>query len=214
MTTPTTNQRLEDLKKEQDKRDREGLKVYRPSPQQIAFHLSSAKERIVRGGKRSGKSVCAAMEFASQVTGIPLIGADGKPIPLKQEPPTPDGPRQYWTIGWDTKHAGTLYRLLFTKGMGGTFRVIKDQVTGQWRTWNRSDPADRARYKQSCLSEPLIPERLIVPDSWDWAAKSGHEWNSVRLKTGAHLFYFPSSARSPKQGVSVNVRMGFHKMCR
>jgi hypothetical protein len=153
----------------------------------------------------SGKSVSVASEFTSRITGIPIIGIDGKPIPNNWPVPSPDYPRIFWLIGWDTAHLGqTLHKLLFQPGMGGQFRCIRDEQTGEWRTWNRADPVDMKRLKESKLTEPLIPERLIVKDSWEWEIARGNVFKSVRLKNGAVLYAYPSSSRNPKQGDAVS----------
>jgi hypothetical protein len=198
-------QKLSAIKAELSRREREILRVYRPSPQQEPIHRSSASEVIVRGGKRAGKSVSTSAEFASRVTGEPIYAPDGTIIYPKYPVATPDYPRLYWIIGWDTKHIGqTIHKLLFQRGQGGTFRVIRDEVTGLWRTFNRADPKDVARVKESELAEPLIPERLIEPDSWEWEDKKANHFNRVVLKNGATIFAYPSSARNPKQGDAVS----------
>jgi hypothetical protein len=198
-------QKLSAIKAELARREREVLRVYRPSVQQSPMHQSSASEVIVRGGKRAGKSVCVSAEFASRVTGEPILSPDGSVILPKYPVASPDYPRIYWIIGWDTKHIGqTIHRLLFQRGQGGTFRVIQDEATGQWRTFNRADAKDRARIKESELAEPLIPERLIEPDSWEWEDKKANHFNRVRLRNGATIFAYPSSARNPKQGDAVS----------
>jgi hypothetical protein len=206
-----SQQRISEIKAELSRREREFLRVYRPSPQQLPIHHSAANEILGRGGKRSGKSVCVSAEFASRVTGEPIIAPDGTPIPSRYPQASPGYPRIYWIIGWDTKHIGqTIYRLLFAKGQGGTFRVIQDEITGQWRTFNRADPKDADRVKESELAEPLIPERLLdsptgnPEDAFDWEDKKARQFNSVRLKNGATIFAYPSSARNPKQGDAVS----------
>ena len=175
---------------------------------QLPFHQDEAPELVLRGGKRSGKSVAAICEFASRVLGIPIIGPDGNPLPLRYPSPTPDSPRQYWIIGWDTTHAGTIHRLLFQPGMGGTMRCIPDEETGEWRLWNRSNPRDVERQSESSLTEPVIPARFLKdgdPEAaFSWSEKKTCEFHSFQLENGALVFYWPSSARSPKQGEAVS----------
>jgi len=192
---------LQALEKEQDRRDREALRCYRPA-KQMAFHMSQAPERLISGGKRSGKTTGAAAEFASCVTGIPIMGAHGKPIPRKWPLSSRSDPLLYWVIGWDIDHIGqTIYHKLFSPGL---FRVIKDKATGRWRTYNPASPDDAARYEESLPSEPLIPERLIAPNSWAWENKAANNFSSVKLKNGATICAYPSSAKHPKQGDSVS----------
>lgn len=193
---------------EEDRRQREALRVYRPQMYQEAFHRSLAHERVAIGGKRSGKSTAAACEFASQVLGIPIIGADGNPLPMKYPVADPKHPKTYWVIGWDIKHIGqTIYRLLFEPGMRGVFNVIRDQKTQMWRTFNGTDPLDLAREAESIVAEPLIPERLIdggFEHGISWENKKANVFESVTLKNGATIYAFPSSARNPKQGEAVS----------
>lgn len=202
------NERFLEFQEELSRRDRELLRCYRATPQALPVHRSKASELIVRGGKRAGKSVCVSTEFASRVTGIPIIGADGNPIPSRWPSATPDYPRIYWIIGWDTKHIGqTVFRLLFLPGQGGTYRVIKDEVTGQWRGYNRANPLDAKRVKESRLSEPLIPPRMLeggFDEAFTWEEKKGNQFSSVRLTNGATIYAFPSSSRNPKQGDAVS----------
>jgi hypothetical protein len=49
---------------EEDSRAKEALRVYRPTDKQLPFHLSAAPEKILRGGKRAGKTMAVAAEFA------------------------------------------------------------------------------------------------------------------------------------------------------
>ena len=203
-----TERRLMELAEERSRRERGMLQVYRPGEQQEPIHRSKASEIIVRGGKRAGKSVAASAEFASRVTGIPIIGRDGQPIKSPWGKPAKGYPRIFWIIGWDTKHIGqTIYRLLFAPGQGGSYRVIEDKETGLWRAYNRADPEDRKRVRQSKLSEPLIPLRMLdggFENAFTWEEKKGNQFSSVRLTNGATIFAYPSSARNPKQGDAVS----------
>ena len=201
-------QRIAEFKAELDKRNRSLARVYRPSEHQEKVHRSGASELIVRGGKRAGKSVAVSREFVARVTGQRVTLPDGTELPLNHPEPTPDYPRIYWIIGWDTKHIGqTIYRLLFEPGQGGSFRVIEDAATGEWRAWNRANKEDRDRVKESKLAEPLIPARMLdgnFDTAFDWEDKKAKQFNSVRLKNGATIFAYPSSARNPKQGDAVS----------
>lgn len=198
---------------EELRRKKEPLKVYRPSAQQLRVHSSAAHELIVRGGKRSGKSVSVATEFVSRILGEPVIGPDGQPIPPRFPKPTVENPGLYWIIGWDWTHIGqTIHRLLFQRGMGkgGNFRVIRDKKTGLWRTYDPANPADAARYQDSELAGPLIPERYAKPGSkqWHWKHETAKQFHLVELQEGGRTFAticaYPSSGENPKQGDAVN----------
>jgi hypothetical protein len=199
----TRNQRFAELAQEADKRAREALVCYRPFGNQDACHRSKAFEKIIIGGKRAGKSVVAAHEFGALVTGMPIIGVDGIPIPRLHPVSTKTDPLIYWMIGWDLKHIGqTLHKLLFQPGMGGTLRVIQDLEGGPYRIWNRASPEDQARKAQSKLAEPIIPERMIERFVWD--SNSSNLFEFVELTNGAKIYAYPSSARNPKQGDAVS----------
>lgn len=184
-------------------REREALRVYRPiTAAQMRVHEMNARECLVRGGKRSGKSTSCAAEVSSRILGIPVIGPNGEPYPVKYKVSTPEDTRTYWFIGWDIKHIGqTIYRLFFEPGL---FRVIKDEETGAWRTYNPALEEDACRYEASFPAEPMIPSRLIDEDSWVWVDRAANVFESVRLKNGAKLFAFPSSAKAPKMGDPVD----------
>lgn len=187
---------------EEDRRAKEALRVYRPSAQQLPFHLSLAHQLILRGGKRSGKSLAVVAEFASRVTGRSIYGPHGEPIALKYQVSTPRDQRLYWCIGWDVDHIGqTIYRYLFEPGI---VRVIRDRATRQWRVYNPADPFDAEHYDESVASEPMIPERLIDMNSWFWESKAAHNFASVRLKNGATICAYPSSSKHAKQGDAVD----------
>lgn len=185
-----------------DKASREALVVYRPSVWQLPVHECRSQEVIVYGGKQAGKSVCASIEFASRVLGIPIIGPDG-PIPLKFPVSTQNDPRTYWIIGLDVTHIGkTIYRLLFSMGMKNSLRVIKDIETGEWRMFNPANLLDEKRRPASVLCEPVIPARFI--EHWAWESEAKHEFRTVTLKNGATIYAFPSSGRSPGMGDAVD----------
>ncbi len=197
--------RLLELQLEQDRRDREGVRVYRPYGDQCKVHSTNAKELVVRGGKRSGKSVSVSVEVASRITGIPIYDEHGVEFKRNWQTASPDYPRTYWFIGYDLNHIGqTIHRLMFQAGMGGQFRCIKDEETGKWRSWNRANPLDVKRRSLSKLTEPLIPPRMIVEDSWQWEDKRGYHFKSLTLHNGARIFAFPSTGIQPKMGDSVS----------
>jgi hypothetical protein len=186
---------------EQRRRQKEALRVFRPLATQDPFILSRAPENIIRGGKRSGKSVTAATVFASAVTGIPIIGRDEQPMPRHFNEPS--SRFLAWVIGWDQRHLGqTIHRLLFEPGL---FYVIWDEKLQRYRTWNPADPVDQSLKDKREMAEPLIPERLIDMDSWSWENKAEKVFSRVNLKNGVTIAAFPSTARQAKQGDAVDV---------
>ncbi len=194
--------RIQEIDREELLRAQEAAVIYRPMPQQIPIHTSTAHELIIRGGKRSGKSTSAALEFARRVSGQPICCIDGQPLHNPWPQSTKSDPAIYWIIGWDQKHIGqTIHRLLFQPGL---FRIIKDEITGQWRAWNKADPADAARKKESVPVGPAIPPRLIVPGSWSWENLAEKQFTGLELINGARIYAFWSSAVNPKMGDPVD----------
>lgn len=195
--------RLDKLDRLHQALEQEALRVYRPMPQQLEVHTSgTAFDLLVRGGKRSGKSTSAAIEFARRVTGEPIYGPDGQPLDMPWRVPTKQRPGIYWIIGWDQRHIGeTIHRLLFEPGL---FDIIQDEVTGRWRPFNENHPADveRQHLRQPC--GPVIPSRLIEEGSFSWENKAEKQFKGVRLTSGAKIFAYWSSALAPKQGDPVD----------
>jgi hypothetical protein len=203
----STGSILDRLTRRVEEAEREALKLYRPlNEKAMRVHTSRAHELIVSGGKRAGKSTCVAAEVASRFCGIPVMGIDGQPIPLRWPASTEDDPHTYWIIGINTEHIGkTVHRLLFQKGQGGKLRAIRDLQTGQWRIYNKANPEDAARHKETVRTSGMIPERMIPsPKSWAWKRARSHEFLSVRLTNGSVIYAFPSSARNPAMGDAVD----------
>jgi len=193
--------RLTDLVGETRHRKMEALRCYRPIGKQLLFHTSRAKERIVRGGKRSGKTVAASAELASAVTGVPIIGPDGKPLPRKY----PKANMLVWVIGWDLAHIGqTLHRVLFQSDY---FRVLPGE-DGNWFALNRANSAHMARFDESQPAGPMIPERMIKSGSWGWENRAENIFKSVVVNSPwgeTKICAFPSTAIQAKQGDAVDL---------
>lgn len=184
---------------EKHRRRMDALRMYRPMPNQVAFHASMASERVVRGGNRSGKSTCAFAEVASAVTGIPICDSLGNPLPFKYPK---NRPLTVWVIGYDQKHIGaTIYRMLFR---AGAFKIIQDQVTKIWRAWNPLDPQDAAREAETRPAPPLIPARFYNIDDWAWENKGERVFSVARMKNGTEIHAF-SSKGEPKMGDPVDL---------
>ena len=188
--------RWAELTAETRRRSGESLRLYRPRDVQLPFHLTSASEKVARGGVRSGKTTCAAAEVASAATGIPLTGRDGKPIPYLY--PT-QRPVLIWIIGYDEKHIGRIYKKLFKPGL---FKLIKDRQTRRLRTWRPWEADDLSREDETTPAPPLIPARFI--QEWAWENKAERVFTVCRLKNGTELHAFPSGA-APGQGDPVDL---------
>lgn len=194
LTVPNSNQnatRLKELRAEQFRREEETLRLFRALPHALGFHLSTAPERVLRGGNQSSKTTSAAFEIASAATGIPLNGPDGKPMPFQY----PNRPLLIWITGYDLNHIGsTIHHKLFEPG---AIDVIRDSETGRLRAYRPWDPDDLARESEIEPAAPLIPPRMIDPKGWAWENKGERAFSVCRLKNGTEIRAFPSGGHCP-----------------
>ncbi len=166
----------------------EALALYEPLPVQDAFHRSRARQRLLRGSNRSGKTLSAAVELARAV---------GGKDPYQKYPLT-DG--RAYVVGLDLMHVSQVfYRKLFRPG---AFKMIRDLGTGRWRAYRPWQPDDLARKPEATLAPPLIPPRLVQSVAWE--EKSKGIPRMVRLKTGWEITFFSSQAKPP-QGMDLDL---------
>ena len=182
------------------RRKREALEVYRCFPEVESWHRSKARERVLRGGKRSGKTVAACMEVASAATGVPLKGPNGEKLPLQF--PT-NRPLLIWVIGFDEAHVGqTLHSALFEPGL---LSLVVDKKTGLYRPfdWRR----DAGREGEIVPSEPAIPERYIKEgrEGFAWDSRARRIFDTCRLVNGNVIRAYPSTSPQAKQGDAVDL---------
>ena len=184
-----TARRIARVAKELQDRKTDALRMFRPMEQQVPFFISCAQERVLRGGNRSGKTMCAAIEFASAVTGIPVCDVFGNVMPFKWPR---NKPLNTWVIGYDQNHIGkTMYRYLF---MPGAFSIIRDEASGEWRAFNPI--TDEHRRSECRQAPPLIPSRLIDPKGWAWEDKANRVFSVCRLKNGTEIRAFSSKGHA------------------
>lgn len=161
-------------------RKMQALRLYEPLPIQREFHDCNAKVRILRGSNRAGKTIVAAVETARIVLG--------------QHPGFPKKDGRCYIVGKDEKHLGeVIYRKLFRPG---AFKMIRDEVTGEWRAFRPWLPADAARKNQARPALPLIPQREVASVSWNKKVSSIPE--KVVLRNGWELDFFSSLAKPPR----------------
>lgn len=189
--------------------DMDGLRLFRPTEEQEEalkrMTLGHVYEILIVAGNRAGKSVLAAIFFASFLRDIPIKCWSGEEIHCRPER-LRGQTINAWLIGDHLKHIGqTLYRLIFDpKPAKGLFRIIKDKTTGAWRAWEPVRfEGDRERKNEAKWAPPVIP-----PSDFDgepsWAHKGDHEFRVIRLKNGATIHAFASSAEV-KQGDPVDL---------
>jgi len=185
-------QRLRSLVAERIMRRREALKVWVPMPMQRGFENSNAKERILYGSNRSGKTTCAAAEFARMVLGRHRL--TGTKIPEK------DGIA--CVVGYDYSHIGrVIYRKLFKKG---AFRVVRDKETGEYRPYEPDGRDSEVTLNQTEPAPALIPKRFIAPNGINWKFKKSNVPASIKLTNGWEIRFF-SSEGEPPQGDAVHL---------
>ena len=161
------------------------MRLYRPTPQQDEMHACRASEVLVIGGNRSGKSLSTFVEDARAATGQDPYG----------KYPERDG--IVCIVGANWKHIGLVaYPLLFK---AGAFKIIRDEVTNEWRAYNPI--TDAHRKSETKPAPPLIPPRLVKHTSW--VLKSAGYCNSVELHNGWQVLFF-SSEGDPPQGFQTN----------
>ena len=184
--TQFQHDQLKELQSEIKDRQLEALKLYRPNPNQEAIHACPASEVLVIGGNRSGKSLCTFVEDARAVTGQDPHGKYPKENGILV------------IVGKDWKHIGlTVVPYLFR---AGAFRIIRDEVTGDWRAY---DPAkDEPRRNETKPAPPLIPPRYIKKCSW--VLKSANYMQSCTLHNGWEIHFF-SSEGEPVQGFQADL---------
>lgn len=189
---PSQVQRLRELAAERIRRRREALKVWVPMPMQRGFEMSDAKERVLYGSNRSGKTTCAAVEFARMVLGVHRLS--GKRLPLN------DGIA--CVVGYDYSHIGrVIYRKLFKKG---AFRVVRDKQTGEYRPYEPDGRDSDIPLRDTEPSPPLIPKRFIAPNGVNWLKKKSSVPASIKLTNGWEIRFF-SSEGEPPQGDACHV---------
>ncbi len=197
--------RIQEMSQELAEREKHPLLVYRPQPQQLAFHESGCPENILRGGKRAGKTLAVVCELGSRILGIPITRPDGTQIPLRYPHSTQKSPKLYWCIAFNIDHIGqTVYHRLFSPGLGCNFYIIRDLQTNKWRAFEPDNPDDKSRESQRELCPPMFGDAHIVPNSWHMDSRAGNVFKAVKLTNGATICAYPSTGDHPKQGDAVD----------
>ncbi len=140
------------LLEEDDRRRCEALKLYSPLPSQHAFHTSRARQRILRGSNRAGKTLGSMVELAWAATGQ---------HPQAGKYPERDG--RAIVVAKDLEKIGeVIWRQL---GRAGSFKIVFDPVLDRWRTYNPITDIPRGLVPKP--APPLIPPRFIKDIAWE-----------------------------------------------
>jgi hypothetical protein len=174
--TVATAARLQQLMQIVAKRRCEATTLYEALDHIEPFHASTSPERIVFGSNRAGKTLATMMEVARAVTGRD---------PHDKYPKT-NG--RCYIVGYKEKELGeVIWPKLFR---AGAFRIIADQVTGDFRPVIPDSPYDKAHRDLWKMAPPLIPPRFIASESWKSLAKNVPD--KIVLKNGWELSFFTS----------------------
>jgi hypothetical protein len=171
-------------------RQMEAIRLFVPLSEQERFFASDAGERIALGGNRGGKTTVTCVEIARAVTG---------------QDPHDKYPRENGSailVGKDLTHCSKVfYKKLFKPG---AFKIIRDEETGRWRTYNPNSESDSARASEARLAPPLIPRRMYDERKIAWENKKDEIPKTIKLKNGWTLHFF-SSLGAPPQGWNVDL---------
>jgi hypothetical protein len=181
------HRQLMELQSEAANRKYEFLKMYRPTDLQQKFHECMARERLVIGGNRSGKSMSTFVEDARAATGQDPFG----------KYPAENG--TIVIVGKDWKHIGlVVYEMLFK--CSKTVKVIRDLQTNEWRIFDWKKDADRRA--EAKPAPPMIPPRMIKSKAW--LMKKQQYIQRCELINGWTIHFF-SSEGDPPQGFAADL---------
>ena len=184
------------------------IRLFRPTIAQEQFFRASMADQLleiaVNGRNRGGKTVAVGIWFTSVVLDEPVVMRNGEKLHMR--------PRRWageamlcWVVGYDWRHIGeTMYRVLF---MPGLFRIIQDLKTGQWRSYDPTNPDDKERKRESRPAPPLIRMSEIVggEDGISWENKKDRQISSLQLvKDGTRVVFYASTGEVA-QGNPVHV---------
>lgn len=188
--TARENEEFKGVLAEIIRRKSEALRLFKPMPEQERFFACHSGERIPLGGNRGGKTTVSCVEIARAVTGQDPYGK----YPLKDA--------KCILVGKDLTHCSKVfYQKLFKPG---AFKVIRDEVTGEWRSYNPNDPDDSARSHEARKAPPLIPARFYDIKKIAWENKKDEIPKTIPFKNGWTMHFF-SSLGSPPQGWNVSL---------
>ena len=186
----------------------DGLALFRPvsprlpgihpdTPDQEAFFLDqNAKEILVRGAKRGGKTMCAAARFAAIARDMPIRFHDGTEHHIRL-PHQRGRHLTMWVIGLNLDHIGkTIHRVLFEPRL---FKIIRDEFSGWWRAYQPWSKGDNERSAECKFAPPLIPEHCLNPDGKGWYSRAEKQftkmevWNPDTKELTATIYAFAGS---------------------
>ena len=170
--TEQQKREMRQLYAERSRRRLEALRLYEPLPFQERFHACHSKEVLIQAGNQVGKSLCAFVEDARAATGQDPHGKYPKENGVMV------------CLGMDEGHIGrVIHKYLFR---AGSFKIIRDAATGEWRCWKQWVKDDWARKDEAKPAPPLIPPRMIK--NFAWKKRAQHVFEVCELKNGWTIY--------------------------
>jgi hypothetical protein len=206
VSLPNISRHEVELLVEQTRRRIFSLDIFRPQPHQDCVFKSQAQSLVVKGGNRGGKTLCASVLFSAIATDSYITLSTGERIRARR-PHEIGRPLQMWIMAYDHESVGrVIHAKLFRKG---AFKVIRDEVTGDWRSF--SYVTDEHRMDEARDADPLIPARYIRPGSWVWEQKAAKIFSKVDIihpvtkEVLAEIHAFTSKSENPPQGSAASI---------
>lgn len=175
------------LVSERVRRGREPTKLYEPFGPAIDFHKSQAKQRILYGSNRSGKTTGAMLDLAW--------------VAMNRHPyrKCPKG-GLLLAVGKDENHIANVMwkKLAFANP---EYRMIKDDETGHYRSYRPW--TDAHRKDESEPMPPMLPSRVIKRVVWRDAGVGAPQ--KVILNTDWEILFFTAGGSAkPPQGLTAD----------
>lgn len=159
--------------------------MYVPQPSQLAFHKSTAPERLAVGSNRGMKTACCAMEVAWAAQGChPYL-------------PYPKHNMRIFVVGTNLIKIGEVVARYLLNA--GEFTMVKEH-DGVYRPWVPAKHGYERSQRIGCL--PLIDPRNIAAISWE--KKGLNVPKKITLVNGTEIVFF-SGEGEPPNGVSVDL---------
>lgn len=177
------------------------IAMFRPTEQQEPFFRRIAEDGVLEvllgGGNRSGKTTCVAVAVAAAALNQPVTLRDGTKLHMRPDR-WRETPLKMWVVGLNWTHIGkTFHRVFFRKDL---FKVIRDQKTGQWRTFDPTRPDDRGTEHLTRPSPPLLRVgEDVLRESMSWENRKERQLSSFEMVgDGSRVELFASTGERPQ----------------
>lgn len=159
--------------------EKESLSLYEPHLIQQQIHQCRAKNVIVEGGNRSGKTLSTIIEDIRCVT---------------NQDPYDKYPKSGLLVllgkGW--KHVGNVFYPMMFKP--GAFKIIRDAKTRKWRSYRPWLAEDQERKSEVHPAPPLLSTRFYDPKNIAWECRGQNQFVKITLNTGWEIWAYSSES--------------------